>query len=55
MSHIRRALHDETGATAVEYGILAAFIGLALVLTGPYLWQALVSLLGNILDQGILG
>lgn len=54
MSHIRR-LHDETGATAVEYGILAALIGLALIVTGPYLWQALVSTLGHVIDDGILG
>lgn len=31
MSHIVRFLKDETGATAIEYGLIAALIALAIV------------------------
>lgn len=46
----RRSLRDEAGATAVEYGILAAGVGLALVATGPALADVLFDLL-----EGIVG
>lgn len=40
----------EDGATAVEYGLIAAGVGLAFVLAGPALADAFLSLLNAILD-----
>ena len=31
MSGLRRFLSDESGATAIEYGLIAAFIALAII------------------------
>ncbi len=38
-------LHAEEGASTVEYGILAAAVGLVLVATGPMLVDAFLGLL----------
>lgn len=45
---------DETGATAVEYGLIAGAVGLAFVAAGPALWEAMLSLLDAILT-GMVG
>jgi pilus assembly protein Flp/PilA len=42
MSTIRRFLKDESGATAIEYGLIAALVSVAIF--------ALLSLLGNNLN-----
>ncbi len=31
MSQIKSFIHDESGATAIEYGLIAAFIGIAII------------------------
>lgn len=41
----------EDGSTAVEYGLITGAVALALVLAGPGLWQAFLSLLGVVLDS----
>jgi Flp pilus assembly pilin Flp len=49
------AVHDsEAGVTSVEYGIIAAFIGVAMIVAGPSLAAALTDFLGVVLDA-ILG
>ena len=48
----RRA--DEEGATAVEYGILAAVVGVVLVATGPMLADAFRALL-DLITGGMVG
>jgi pilus assembly protein Flp/PilA len=42
MSTIRRFLKDESGATAIEYGLIAALVSVAII--------AMLSLLGNNLN-----
>ncbi len=39
------ALRDQAGATSVEYGVLAAAVGVVLVATGPVLADAFFGLL----------
>ncbi len=39
---------DESGATAIEYGLIAAATGLALVATMPYIHNSLINLFNNI-------
>jgi Flp pilus assembly pilin Flp len=41
----RRGLADEDGASTVEYGLLAAGIGIGLVAVGPALAEAFLRLL----------
>jgi len=43
MSTIRKLLKDESGATAIEYGLIAALVSVAIIAT--------LSLLGNSLNQ----
>lgn len=45
---------DEDGATAVEYGIVAAAVGVVFVVAGPWLYDAFLALLDAILD-GMVG
>jgi pilus assembly protein Flp/PilA len=42
MSTIRRFLKDDSGATAIEYGLIAALVSVAII--------AMLSLLGNNLN-----
>ena len=42
---------DETGATAVEYGLVAGAVGVALVVMGPWLHQAFLVFFNIILDD----
>jgi pilus assembly protein Flp/PilA len=43
MSTIRKFLKDESGATAIEYGLIAALVSVAIIAT--------LSLVGNALDN----
>jgi pilus assembly protein Flp/PilA len=47
----KKFLKDESGATAIEYGLIAAAIGLMLVLVMPYLADALSGIFGQITDE----
>lgn len=42
---------DETGATAVEYGLVTVAVGIAFIVAGPMLLDALVAFLGIVLDH----
>jgi Flp pilus assembly pilin Flp len=46
--------HAQDGATSVEYGLIAAFVGMAFVLAGPALWRVFLDLLDSILT-GMVG
>ena len=41
-------LKDDSGATAIEYGLIAAAVGLVLVTIAPQLSAALTSVFGEI-------
>lgn len=45
MTPTRARLRAEDGATSVEYGILVAAVGIALVASGPLLAEAFLDLL----------
>ena len=42
---------DQEGATAVEYGILAAAVGIAFIVAGPLLLDAFTWFLDVVLDN----
>lgn len=44
-------LRGDDGLTSVEYGILAAFIGIAFIVAGPTLAEAFVDVLDAVLDS----
>nr|WP_315193912.1 Flp family type IVb pilin [uncultured Aquabacterium sp.] len=48
VSHIKAFLKDEEGASAIEYALLAALIGLAIVSTLPGVGTALKALFTKI-------
>ena len=48
MNKISRFVKDESGATAIEYGLIAAAIGLMLVVTMPLVSTALKGVFGKI-------
>jgi len=50
VSHIKAFLKDEEGASAIEYALLAALIGLAIVSTLPGVGTALKSVFTKIKD-----
>jgi Flp pilus assembly pilin Flp len=54
LERFRGSAADESGLTAVEYGLLAAFVGLVFVAAGPLLADALLTLRRVILD-GMVG
>ena len=47
-SHIKRFLRDEAGATAIEYGLIAAGIAVAIIAVVQGLGTNLNSTFGNI-------
>ena len=47
-SLFRRFVKNESGATAIEYGLLAAFISLVVVAVGPTLKDNLNSVFGAV-------
>ncbi len=54
MNKLVRFLKDESGATAIEYGLIAAAIGLMLVAALPALRDAL-SLVFSTVTTGVTG
>jgi pilus assembly protein Flp/PilA len=48
MSKLVRFVNDESGATAIEYGLIAAATGLALVLVMPVIKSKLTTTFGTI-------
>jgi pilus assembly protein Flp/PilA len=54
MNKLMRFVKDESGATAIEYGLLAAGIGLLLVVIVPQLGNTLFGIFTDI-DNGIGG
>lgn len=48
MKELTKILKDESGATAIEYGLIAAATGLALVATMPTIKSSLSALFGSI-------
>ena len=48
MTKFVRFMKDESGATAIEYGLIAAATGLALVATMPTIKTALTTTFGSI-------
>ncbi len=54
MNTLMRFVKDESGATAIEYGLIAAAIGLMLVAALPALRAALATVFGNI-TTGLTG
>ena len=48
MSLIRRFLRDESGATAIEYGLIAALIGCGIIVAATQLGTDLSTLFTNI-------
>jgi pilus assembly protein Flp/PilA len=56
MNKFKRFINDESGATAIEYGLIAAFIGLMLVVMMPIIsskLQTVFSTIGSGLDKAI--
>jgi pilus assembly protein Flp/PilA len=50
MSKLNRFLNDDSGATAIEYGLIAAAMGIAVVVGMPVLttaWKALTVKIGT--------
>ena len=50
---IARFAADEDGATAIEYGLIAALIAVALISTFGIFGQALLSLFGYVRDEAV--
>jgi len=48
MSHIARFLRDDSGATAIEYGLIAAGISVAIIATVTSLGGKLVTTFGKV-------
>lgn len=48
MNKLVRFVKDDSGATAIEYGLIAAATGLALVATMPAIQTALEDIFGQI-------
>ncbi|MFT3989155.1 Flp family type IVb pilin [Aestuariivirga sp.] len=58
MTKFVRFIKDESGATAIEYGLIAAAMGLALVTAMPLLASAITgkfSSLASQISQGVPG
>lgn len=48
MKNIFRFLQDDSGATAIEYGLLAALIGIAIIGTVTQVGSSLVARFGDV-------
>jgi pilus assembly protein Flp/PilA len=48
LKFFRRLSHDTAGATAIEYGLIAAFVALAIVATLPTIKSNLAGVFGGI-------
>ncbi len=56
LKKIERFVKDESGATAIEYGLIAAATGVALVVTMPFIKNQLTNLfsgIGNTVQNGV--
>jgi pilus assembly protein Flp/PilA len=51
MSPLRKLLKDESGATAIEYGLLAALISVAIIAILPTLGQNLLATFTAVSDE----
>jgi pilus assembly protein Flp/PilA len=51
---IKRFFHDESGATAIEYGLLAALIAVAIIVTVTAVGESLVVTFEAV-DTGLAG
>jgi len=51
MNKFVRFVKDESGATAIEYGLIAAAMGLALVVAMPYLATAVSTKFTSLADH----
>ncbi len=51
---MKKFFKDESGATAIEYGLIAAAVGLMLVVAAPILATAISTLFGE-LSAGMAG
>ena len=47
---LKHVLADESGATAIEYGLICALIGLVILLATNTTGQALVAMLTSLVD-----
>ena len=48
MSQIKCFIHDESGATAIEYGLVAAFIGIAIIGAVTSVGSSIAGVFGSI-------
>lgn len=51
MHNARRFLHDEDGVTAIEYGLLAALVGVAIITAAALLGTKISSLFTAIANK----
>jgi pilus assembly protein Flp/PilA len=51
MASLKRFLNDESGVTAIEYGLIAAATGLALVAAMPPIKSGLGTVFGSVSGQ----
>jgi pilus assembly protein Flp/PilA len=54
MSTIRKFLRDESGATAIEYGLIAALVSVAIIAVLGLLGDALVTTFETV-EEGLSG
>lgn len=50
---MQRFLHDEAGATAIEYGLIAAAMGVGVITAYLLLGNNLAGLFGYVRDQSV--
>lgn len=48
MNLVRRLINDESGATAIEYGLIAALVAVAIIAALTALGTSLDTLFGNV-------
>lgn len=51
ISSVRKFISDESGATAIEYGLIASVVGLVMAVGAGQLGTNLSTLFGNIATQ----
>jgi pilus assembly protein Flp/PilA len=51
MKHLRHLYHDESGATAIEYGLIAALIAIVIIAGVTLIGGNLSSLFTDVGDQ----
>ncbi len=53
MKHLKKLINDESGATAIEYGLIAALISVAIIAIVTTLGQSLTSTFTTV-NEGLL-